>query len=208
MCDMTGTKDDAKTETWTNRHFPAGLLHILSKYADTCSLTGVVFIKSSKSLGVKLTWACLLLVALCLMSYHLYSLSATYLEYKKQTKIDLTFSNLQFPALTICNANPVRMSMTYMASEDLNSLIDATDPAKILELVEEWVPPVNSPTMILVNGSWISAPPVDPGNFIDNIDLKINITLPWGDDMLDDTGDEDTQNTQVTMGLICIIESS
>jgi len=57
------------------------------------------------------------------MTSHLYYLINQFLQWPIQTKIELGFSNLNFPAVTICNVNPIRNSKVYMASEHLQSLL-------------------------------------------------------------------------------------
>ncbi|CAL1539952.1 unnamed protein product [Lymnaea stagnalis] len=182
MASFEISSDRSVVTTQSRCSCTAGVGHILSKYADVCSLNGVVFIKSSKTWTMKLIWACLLVTAIGFMGFHLYSLFATYFEYKKHTQIDLTFSNLQFPAVTICNANPIRKSKKSLASTDLNTVIDAIDPDRLMGLVDEWVPNYAPIPPGNYNGAPMFEDPQRVNNFFDDVGLNLNISFPWEDD--------------------------
>ncbi|KAK6989097.1 degenerin unc-8, partial [Biomphalaria glabrata] len=96
---------------------------IFSRYADIASLNGVAIIKDSKSPIVKAIWAFLLLAAIGAMIYHLYSLFTKFFQYEKHAEIDMSFSNLPFPAVTICNANIMRLSKQDLASAEIQDLV-------------------------------------------------------------------------------------
>ncbi|KAK3790662.1 hypothetical protein RRG08_048786 [Elysia crispata] len=119
---------------------PEGLAGILSRFADKCSVSGMPFITQAENAVVRIIWSCLLIAAFALMSFHLYNLIITYFQYKKQTQVQLSFNNLQFPAVTICNENAMRMSQIYLASQNLKQFIDDVDPAAVGGLLDQWQP--------------------------------------------------------------------
>ena len=86
-------------------------------------MQGVPYINSAKFWYAKLLWTILLICCTAGMTLHLYYLINQFLQWPIQTKIELGFSNLNFPAVTICNVNPIRNSKVYMASEHLQSLL-------------------------------------------------------------------------------------
>ncbi|CAL1540639.1 unnamed protein product [Lymnaea stagnalis] len=104
-----------------------GFLRILSDYGDKASLNGVVFIKTARSPIVRAVWAFLLLAAVGAMTYHLYTLFAKYFDYKKHTQINIGFSTLNFPAVTVCNVNIMRKNERSKVSLEILNLLDEVD---------------------------------------------------------------------------------
>ena len=45
--------------------------------------------------------------------------------------ISLGFSSLQFPAVTVCNVNPVRISMLPNMSADFQDLVSSVQPDRL-----------------------------------------------------------------------------
>lgn len=117
-----------------------GIVGIFSQFADKCSVSGMPFITQAENQVVRVIWSFLLFAAFGLMTFHLYQLISTYFEYKKQTEVQLSFSNLQFPAVTVCNTNPMRMSQVHMASQELRDFITSVDPDSIRDFLEKWTP--------------------------------------------------------------------
>ncbi|KAK3790663.1 hypothetical protein RRG08_048787 [Elysia crispata] len=133
------TTNDEESDAEENER-PQGLARIFFKFADKCSISGMPFITGAENKLVRVIWSCLLLAAFGLMSFHLYKLIVTYFEYKKQTQVQLSFSNLQFPAVTICNVNPLRMSKRDLASTEVQEFIDNVDPGVVMGVLDTWSP--------------------------------------------------------------------
>ncbi|KAK3790659.1 hypothetical protein RRG08_048784 [Elysia crispata] len=131
---------DSATKAEDGKQKPTGLARIVDKHTDKFSMSGVSYIKSTKNPVVKFVWSILLIAALGAMGYHLYRLVSTFLEYKKQTSIELSFDTLLFPAVTICNVNPMRMSQIDLASDELRDLIDSVDPSNLTARLNDWTP--------------------------------------------------------------------
>jgi amiloride-sensitive sodium channel subunit alpha/amiloride-sensitive sodium channel subunit gamma len=96
---------------------------LIERFAEKTSMQGVPYINSAKFWYAKLLWTILLLCCTAGMTLHLYYLINQFLQWPIQTKIELGFSNLNFPAVTLCNVNPIRNSKVYMASEHIQSLL-------------------------------------------------------------------------------------
>ncbi|XP_063443809.1 degenerin unc-8-like [Mytilus trossulus] len=96
--------------------------HLFSRFSEKTSMQGIFYIYSAKKSAQKIFWVCLLIACTIGMSSHLYYLMSQFLEYPVNTKIELGFSNLIFPAVTICNVNPIRSSKLYMATEELQKV--------------------------------------------------------------------------------------
>ncbi|GFR83345.1 amiloride-sensitive sodium channel subunit gamma [Elysia marginata] len=133
--DSTSSPDDKEKSSR-----PSGVGHIIDKHTDKFSMSGVSYIKGTKNPVVKFVWSILLIAALAAMGYHLYRLVSTYREYKKQTSVELSFSSLQFPAVTFCNVNPVRMSQLNLATPELRDFIDNVNPEKLTNDLDNWSP--------------------------------------------------------------------
>lgn len=93
-------------------------------------MQGVAHIINTRLTYAKLIWTTLLVLAIGAMILHLYHLIFQYVSWQKQTKIELSFSNIQLPAVTICNMNVVSKLGLRMASKELRDLVAYTDPSR------------------------------------------------------------------------------
>ena len=80
---------------------------LIIRFAEKTSMQGVPYINNAKLLGAKIIWSFLLLIALIALGVHLWYLFTQFYEWPVQTKVELGFSNLRFPDVTICNTNPI-----------------------------------------------------------------------------------------------------
>ncbi|XP_055887095.1 amiloride-sensitive sodium channel subunit alpha-like isoform X2 [Biomphalaria glabrata] len=144
-----------------------GFCRIFSDFADKTSLNGVQFIKASSSLPVKVIWSLLLSAAIGAMIFHLYSMFTNYFAYTKHSQIDLSFSKLPFPAVTVCNVNIMRSSQKDKAGQALRDLINAINPQQMMEKAKDW-----KPTMDYSSGG--DARRMD--NFLDNFSMNMSFT--------------------------------
>lgn len=93
-------------------------------------MQGVPYINTARLWYAKVLWTLLLIVAVGWMCFHLFYLMSQFLQWPKQTKIKLTFSNLEMPAVTLCNVNIIRLSQAKTAKKPLQDLINLVDPSK------------------------------------------------------------------------------
>lgn len=105
---------------------------VVTRFSQKTSMQGVSYIHDSKRLIARGIWICLLLGAIAFLLFHLYYLFDQFFRWPKQTKITLGFSNLKFPALTICNVNIVRKSKLHMASERMRTFTDSLSPENLI----------------------------------------------------------------------------
>lgn len=132
--------DDDEFSDYKKHSYGRGFLAILSDYADKASLNGVVFIKTASNPIVRVIWAFLLLAAVGAMTYHLYTLFSKYFDYKKHTQINIGFSTLNFPAVTVCNVNIMRQSQSNKSSEEIQLLLDEVDLESLLAQAKSFEP--------------------------------------------------------------------
>ncbi|KAL4239590.1 amiloride-sensitive sodium channel [Mactra antiquata] len=82
----------------------------LKDLAESSSLHGIPKIVSSRQIAVKVLWCLLFIATASVLTYQLYNLFRTYYSYPIQTSVSLEFSAIPYPAISICNMNPVRKS--------------------------------------------------------------------------------------------------
>ena len=106
---------------------------LCQRFAEKTSMQGIPYINSAKLIIAKVIWTILLLGAVGGMFFHLVFLFENYLEFSKSTKIELSFENLQFPDITICNTNIIKLSsLRYLNhSSELVTLIRAVRPENV-----------------------------------------------------------------------------
>ncbi|XP_078318173.1 acid-sensing ion channel 1C-like isoform X2 [Crassostrea virginica] len=106
------------------------LRKLLGRFADKTAMQGVGYINSARLWYSKALWIFLLVVAMGWMIFHLFYLITQFLELPVQTKISLGFNNLQFPAVTLCNMNVVKLSELPKTSVMFQNLVAMTDPSR------------------------------------------------------------------------------
>jgi len=102
---------------------------LMVRFAEKTSMQGVPYINSAKLKKAKVIWTILLLGAIGVMIFHLYFLCSQFFAWPKITKVTLGFSNLQLPAVTLCNVNAIRKSKLNMASKHMQNFVAAVDPS-------------------------------------------------------------------------------
>jgi hypothetical protein len=105
------------------------LTRILGRFADKTSMHGVGYIQKAKLWQVKLIWTFLLILALSILTFHLYSLVYSFTQWNKITTVSLGYNNLDFPAITICNVNRIRKSLMATLPEKLQNFLAEVDPS-------------------------------------------------------------------------------
>ncbi|XP_060082851.1 uncharacterized protein LOC132562140 [Ylistrum balloti] len=139
---QTETKADedeisVQTDTSTDSNKYKSFRKLIVRFADKTSMQGVPYINSARLWYAKVIWTLLLVIAIGWMCFHLYYLITQFIMWPKQTKIKLSFSNLEMPAVTICNVNPIRNSAVKKASKPLQNLIKYVDPYEFLDSGED-----------------------------------------------------------------------
>ncbi|KAK7099869.1 acid-sensing ion channel 1-like [Littorina saxatilis] len=109
---------------------------IFSRFAENCSMQGPPYLRASTWWLSRLLWSLMFIGALGAMTFHLYYLCQTYFAWPVQNKIVLGWSGLQFPAVTVCNVNPVRLARLGDLSDDFRQLVSLTDPANLGSIID------------------------------------------------------------------------
>lgn len=102
---------------------------VIRRFADRTSMHGCGYIGTSRHWFSRVIWIIITLSAVVVLVVHLYVIITQYLTWPKATKVSLSFNNLRFPAVTVCNFNPIRKStLNEYGSERLQELISLIDP--------------------------------------------------------------------------------
>lgn len=105
---------------------------VIRRFADRTSMHGCGFIGTSRHWFSRVIWIIITLSAIVVLVVHLHVIITQYLTWPKATKVSLSFNNLHFPAVTICNSNPIRRNkLIEYGSERLQKLISLIDPKSI-----------------------------------------------------------------------------
>ena len=90
---------------------------IVHRFADKTSLQGVRYIEDAEHWWSRAIWTALFLSALAVSAWQLYQVFEEFRSYPVSTKIELGYDTLDFPSVTICNINPLRMSRLHTFPE-------------------------------------------------------------------------------------------
>ncbi|XP_038073614.1 degenerin unc-8-like [Patiria miniata] len=97
----------------------------LNTLLETSSAHGLPNIHRSKSQIGKAAWTLLFFGGVTLLIIQVCILFSTFLEFGYSVSLDVRFDrSLDFPAVTVCNINPVRHSKLEMASDGFRELFD------------------------------------------------------------------------------------
>ncbi|XP_055884551.1 amiloride-sensitive sodium channel subunit alpha-like [Biomphalaria glabrata] len=97
------------------------------------SLIGVAqAAKTENSSYVKVLWGFLTVIAIAVLLFHLSFLFAKYRKYSKHADINIGFSHLDFPAVTVCNVNIMRKSMVKHSSKEMQVFVSSLN-------TQDWV---------------------------------------------------------------------
>ena len=86
------------------------LKDVVTDFADNTSCHGVGSISRSKHIAWKLVWSAVFLVAVGFLIRQLVTLLFRYQSFPKSTKVEVKSSALNFPSVTICNMNSLRLT--------------------------------------------------------------------------------------------------
>ncbi len=79
------------------------------------NLQGVSFVRDAGQWWTRMVWVFLILVALAMASWMLHGVFTHYFSYPINTRINLGRRTLDFPSITLCNINPIRLSQVAMS---------------------------------------------------------------------------------------------
>ncbi|KAL8582114.1 hypothetical protein ACOMHN_004034 [Nucella lapillus] len=112
-------------------------VRIFQRFAEKCSMQGPPYISTSTWWFPRLAWTLLLMTAIAVMTYHLFFLCRTYFAWPTKNKLSLGFASLQFPAVTVCNVNPIKASRLKDLSDDLQKFVQQVNPGTIGGIIDK-----------------------------------------------------------------------
>ncbi|XP_067679438.1 amiloride-sensitive sodium channel subunit beta-like [Haliotis asinina] len=122
---------------------------VAAEFADMTSMMGINYIHHSRRLWAKGIWLIIVLGGCGAMIFHLTYLSRVFFLYPIQTKLELGFDSLAFPAVTVCNINPIRVSKLAEAGPVLQNLMQKTNTTNLIRFINN----TNSAAAQPANGS-------------------------------------------------------
>ncbi|KAL5017299.1 hypothetical protein ScPMuIL_006888 [Solemya velum] len=132
MKEMRESKRDEPPSSSSSAPQGRSFKRVVTRFSEKTSMQGVSYIHTSKRLIARGIWIFLLLASMAAMIFHLYFLFDQFFKWPKQTKITLGFSNLVFPALTLCNVNIIRKGELHHASPLLRKFADSLTPENLM----------------------------------------------------------------------------
>ncbi len=124
-------------------------MNVLSTFADLTSIQGIPFIKKANHWWSTAFWTLVFMCAVGMALVQTTQVFRNYFSYEYNTKIDVAYSVLEFPSVTVCNLNPVRMSMlnetNKIFTEYITSLKDKL-PLKTVHPNNKGPSPEDGPT--------------------------------------------------------------
>ena len=104
----------------------AKLGDVLKELAETTTVHGVPKIVASKHMYQKVVWILMLLLTSGYLMYQLSKLGTAYYSRPIKTTVSLEFENLKFPAITVCNMNPIKKHSLTKSSSQIQRILDPT----------------------------------------------------------------------------------
>ena len=101
---------------------------VMTRFGSYTSLQGIPFILRAKRWYSRLLWTLLFIAALGLTSWQFIEVLNKFLAQDTSTSIKLGYANLEFPSVTICNINPIRLSAVNETSTKLVRFIKTLTP--------------------------------------------------------------------------------
>ncbi|KAJ8317417.1 hypothetical protein KUTeg_005321 [Tegillarca granosa] len=89
------------------------LRSILQEMGENSTIHGIPRIVGSRHKSVRIIWLCLFLSITGFLIFQLTKLFAAYYSWPMKTSVSLEFSQLQFPAISFCNMNPIKKSINF-----------------------------------------------------------------------------------------------
>ncbi|KAI8512182.1 amiloride-sensitive sodium channel [Branchiostoma belcheri] len=94
------------------------ILGTLRDYGENTSAHGIPRAVTTTSVPRRLFWTCLFLASFSYFCSQAYDLVNKYIDFPVNTDIKIQWSELEFPAVTVCNANPLRFSMLQRLGDE------------------------------------------------------------------------------------------
>lgn len=99
---------------------------LLKDLAESTSIHGIPKIATAKPAFQKVLWSILLAAVSAYLCYQLNLLFTAYYKWPLKTSVSLQFNKLQFPAITICNMNPIKKDQLVLAQSNLRTILNPT----------------------------------------------------------------------------------
>ncbi len=100
----------------------------LHRFATHTSLQGIPFVNRARRWYSKLFWSLVFATAMAVMMQQTYLICEKYYRYETTTSVKIGYDKLQFPSVSLCNINPVRLSGVGDVGGELEQFVNAISP--------------------------------------------------------------------------------
>ncbi|CAL1530285.1 unnamed protein product [Lymnaea stagnalis] len=107
-------------------------------FNDTTSIPIISKCVGAKSKSVRCFWIFVFCVLVIFLVLHIIGLATDFMSFKKYSKVKIESSKFEFPSVTFCNINPMRLSQKEKVDTKLQELIEAIDPRAILKSLNNY----------------------------------------------------------------------
>ncbi len=103
---------------------------VLGTFATVTSLQGVPYMKKANRWWSTLFWVIIFIIACVACILHIWYLTKEYISYDTSTKTTIGYDYLDFPSVTVCNMNPIRLNQLDKTPADLQAFIQEIAESK------------------------------------------------------------------------------
>ncbi|VDM76623.1 unnamed protein product [Strongylus vulgaris] len=88
-----------------------GFLQILKDFATWSTVCGVPHIANAQTMRWRLFWSAVFVCMVSMFIYELYLIITKFIAFPVDVSTEIVFEEQQFPVVTVCNANPYKLSV-------------------------------------------------------------------------------------------------
>ncbi|VDI22520.1 acid-sensing ion channel, other [Mytilus galloprovincialis] len=186
--------DEARMKEDSKKH--TKIRSLLVDVGSESSIHGISRIVSDRPIFLRLLWLIAFFVALSFGLYQVYTIIHLFLKYSVKTNVEVRYSPIAFPAITICNMNIIKKSESgNLGNQNLQRILNGsssytTTLPTLLQTSSTTTPPgTDQPTTTTTQSAILGLPNIIP-NIIPNEvtipDLNLNLSTLLDDNILSD----------------------
>ncbi|CAC5423529.1 SCNN1B [Mytilus coruscus] len=167
-------KEDSKKNTQ--------IRSLLTDVGSESSIHGISRIVSDRPIYLRLLWLIAFLVALSFGLYQVSTIIHLFLKYSVKTNVEVRYSPIAFPAITICNLNIIKKSESgNLGNQNLQRILNGsysystTLPTLIQTSTTTTPPGTQHPTSTTTHSSILNIPNIIPTTVV-TPDLNLNLS--------------------------------
>ncbi|CAG2197020.1 unnamed protein product [Mytilus edulis] len=182
--------DEARMKEDSKKH--TQIRSLLVDVGSESSIHGISRIVSDRPIFLRLLWLIAFFVALSFGLYQVYTIIHLFLKYSVKTNVEVRYSPIAFPAITICNMNIIKKSESgNLGNQNLQRILNgsssytSTLPTLLPTLSTTTPPGTHQPTTTTTQSSLLDLPNIIPTE-VTIPDLNLNLSTLLDDNILSD----------------------